>query len=407
MILSYAVYAICILLILWGIKFAGFENKFNDDFLDKSSTKAICGFFALTIIFHHISQREAFQDITRELYFFNQIGYLFVLLFFFSSGYGLTVSADSNPNYLDNFKRRVLTVFVPYFVTNVIFTAYNAIGGIEPLKAILGVLGLIGINPNGWYPVVLLIFYGVFYFSRKHIKKSGLRLVLYFLTTILLIVVFCVNGHFAWWSDTPGWWFNYSEVSKAAWWRQNQILLFSGEWWVNSCIGFFVGALFGTYKDKIVNWFKKGYWIKLIVLIVLFVASYRFFNEYVIVHYGYWTEYGYRDPRILDKLITSFGQLAVSLTFILALVVLMMKVRTENPVTRFLGTITYETYLIGNLVIVGFEFLINKNNHPYANPSHSNLAIYAVAVVIVTIVLGFALNKLDGFLVKKLTSKKK
>ena len=50
MILSYAVYLLCILFLLWGGRFAGFGDRYHEGFLSKDSTKSLCGIAALFII---------------------------------------------------------------------------------------------------------------------------------------------------------------------------------------------------------------------------------------------------------------------------------------------------------------------------------------------------------------------
>lgn len=406
MVLSYVTYGLCILLVLWGLKFPGFGKKFNDDFLDKSSSKAICGLAAIFVVLHHISQKVAFQDVTKELFFFNDIGYLIVTVFFFFSGYGLTVNADNNPKYLDSFaSRRLLTVLVPFYVNNIIYAIYNIPSGMHPLRLILGVLGLVQINPNGWYPFVLILFYGLFYFARKRIKSRPAELVFYLMCSLLLVVVFSINGHFAWWADKEGWWIIQGFNNKP-WWMQEQVFLFSGEWWVNSTIGFVVGATVASYKDKIVNWFKKAYWPKAIILVALFFVSYFKFVE-IRNKYNCWTEYWNLDPGIVNKLVTTYANVFVSFIFIVAFVVLLMKFRSDNPITRFMGKISYETYLIGYITLDVFSFLIfYSNGDPkILNPFHYNMGLYIVAVLASSIALGFAMNKLNCLIVNKIRKK--
>lgn len=130
MILSYAVYLLCFLFLLWGGRFAGFKDRFHEDFLSKDSTKSLSGIAALFIIFHHIAQEWPFYGVTGELSFFNDIGFLLVSIFFFTSGYGLTLNADRDPDYMRNFgRRRLPVVLVPFYVTNILFALnYIAVG---------------------------------------------------------------------------------------------------------------------------------------------------------------------------------------------------------------------------------------------------------------------------------------
>lgn len=405
MVLTYSIYVILAILFIWGIKFSGFGNKYHEDYLDKDSTKCLAGLAVLFVILHHVSQRPAFQDVTQELWFFNDIGFLVTSVFLFNSGYGLTISAKNNPNYIKTFARkRILTVLIPFVISNIIFAIYRYIYGAPIMECILGALGLVAINPNGWFPITLLIMYLVFLFNQKHIKKDSVQIIIYILTTILLFSIFCVNGHYAWWSGDNGKPLNLMLLQNKAWWQQMQILLFSGEWWVNSAVTFVVGVVFGKWKDQIFNWFKKGYWIKLIICICLFAGSYIMFRE-VRDTYGYWNEYAMMGPGIKDKFITASAQYLVPVFFILSIAILNMKVKSVNPLTRFLGNTSYETYLYGVIVLDAFMFLLGNEGTRVLKPYNYNLAIYAYAVTLVTVLIGFIMNKLDKFIIKKIVKK--
>lgn len=408
MILTYGVYILIFVIILWGAKFSGFTDKFNDNCLEASSFKQIRGIAVLLIILHHISQRDAFQYSTKELFFFNNIGYLLVTIFFFSSGYGLTTSAKSKPNYINTFiKKRLPKILIPFFVTNIIFAIYYLIIHAMPLpQIIIGIFGIVNINSNGWYPIVILIMYLVYYFATKYLKKDSSRIIAYILTTIILICIFCVNGHFAWWAGKPGWWLSQNGFAKASWWMRQGVLWFSGEWWVNSTISFAVGAIFASYKEQIFNWFKKYYWLKLLILIVLFVVSFKTFNSINDKVGGYWTEFSSSKPQIQTKFMLSALQLPVSLFFAICIPVIMMKIKINNPITNFLSKISYETYLIGVIALDSFNFLIyGKYNPIVKNPYHYNLIIYTICVILGSILLGYIVCKLNNLIIDRLTSK--
>ena len=60
---------------------------------------------------------------TGALTLFGLIGFLFVGVFFFFSGYGLFKSYKTKPGYLDGFlRKRLPVVLVPLYVINTIFT---------------------------------------------------------------------------------------------------------------------------------------------------------------------------------------------------------------------------------------------------------------------------------------------
>jgi hypothetical protein len=298
MILSWSVYALLIVLILFGCKFAWRKNEFNDDFLSLDVTKSLRGLAAIGVILHHISQESAFQKV-KELSPFVNAGFYFVAIFFFCSGFGLIKSLKSKENYLDGFlKNRVLkTIIVPFYVCVLIYGIYKLIIGVKMPVAhwITNLLGLTLMNDYAWYPIVLAILYIAFYFIFKYVKNRKLCFALMFLVIFAQGVFFAVTGHFAWWAGEPNWWLQPNGWANAQWWMQQKIMWFFGEWWVNSSIAFFIGMIYANFEEKIVAWFKKGYWIKLLALLVLWMI-FNFVSGMAQWKLGYWSEYSGKGP---------------------------------------------------------------------------------------------------------------
>ena len=110
MYLTYTVYLLILLLLLWGGKFAGFKKEdFHEDSASLDSFISLRGFAAIGVILHHISQENAFQwagggyGKPGELSIFVNAGFLFVSIFFFCSGYGLIKSLETKPDYFNGF----------------------------------------------------------------------------------------------------------------------------------------------------------------------------------------------------------------------------------------------------------------------------------------------------------------
>ena len=89
MFTTYFIYALCVCLLIWGGKFAGFKSsQFNEDSSSFAVTKPLRGFAAMGVIIHHIALERAFQnanggDVAGELNLFLNAGYRFVAIFFF------------------------------------------------------------------------------------------------------------------------------------------------------------------------------------------------------------------------------------------------------------------------------------------------------------------------------------
>lgn len=419
MYLTYVVYALCILLLIWGGKFAGFKkNSFHENSSSLEVMKSLRGFAAIGVILHHISQEEVFQNANiakginapGELGIFVNAGYLFVSIFFFATGFGLIKSLDSKPDYLKGFmKKRVLKVLIiPYYVNVLLFAIYHLIARHQmPLAHwITNLTGLTLMNDFGWYPIVAALLYTAFYIFYKNIKNQKICFCLMALVIILMGLFFCVNGHFAWWAGPKNWWL--SGMQKAAWWKQQQILWFHGEWWVNSAPAMLAGMIFARYEEKIRQWFNKLYWLKLLVAIVLMLL-FTDLSNYGQKRFGYWTEWNGNGPDILNKVITYCLQIPQAVMFTILLFTIMLKYYAVNPVSRFFGNISLETYMMNLIAIESFRFLIYKINkysmRPLYKPGNYNLAIYLVCVFAATIILALIYKYINKGILKLMEKK--
>lgn len=409
MYLSYAVYILCLALLLWGGKFAGFgSSRFHEDSTSLDITKSLRGFAAIGVILHHISQEQAFQMAgggagkAGELSIFVNAGYLFVAVFFFCSGYGLIKSLESKPDYLSGFmKKRVLkAIVIPYYVSILIYGAFRFFTG-ERLPAaqwITNFLGLTMMNEYAWYPVIAAILYTAFWLIFRNIKKRPLCYTLMALLIVLMGVGFCFTGHFAWWAGPRNWWLSRSGMANAKWWMGQKVFWLSGEWWVNSCPALFIGMLFAHFEAQIRGWFRRFYWPKLLLVIVLAAAA-ALLSGYGQWKFGYWTEFSGEGPGISKKLLTYFCQIPESMMFVILLFTVMLKYTASNPVSRFFGKVSLETYMMNLIAIQSFRFLLYRANSGYGmlpvyKAGHYNLALYFAAVFAATILLALVYRQL-------------
>ena len=123
--------------------------------------------------------------------------------------------------------------------------------------------------------------------------------------------------------------------------------------------------------------------------------------------FGYWTEWSGNGPDILKKFITYCCQVPEAVMITILFFIIMLKYYAINPVSRFFGNISLETYMMNLIAIESFRFLLyGKYGQPVSKPWHYNLAIYFVCVFAATIVLGL-LYKLANKGVLKLFFKDK
>lgn len=409
--LTYAVYFMIVVLHIWGGKIATKKNTtdgFHDDFMSLEVTKALRGFAAIGVILHHISQEKTFQT-CKELQFFCNAGYFFVAVFFFCSGYGLIKNLDTKPGYMNGFLRKRLPVIViPYYVSAVVYCIYRVFilkEHMPPAQIITGLLGLTMMNEYAWYPVVLICLYVAFYLIFKpgsNKKGRAGKMFIMFLFILFLGMIFCVNGHFAWWAKKGLWW-KMGAFDNAAWWMHQKVLLFSGEWWVNSPIAFFIGMLFANKEQSITAFMKKKYPLKLIVVILLAFA-FHYLSGMAQWKFGYWTiewNPSATGPEIGKKVITLLVQMMEVTSFVIALFTIMMKFHVVNPVNKFFGKISLDTYLMNLMVLEIFRFLlVSKSDNPIIKAYHSNCIIFFVLVFVATVLLGMIFKFICDLIIK-------
>jgi hypothetical protein len=181
---------------------------------------------------------------------------------------------------------------------------------------------------------------------------------------------------------------------------QERVIWFFGEWWVNSGIAFLIGMIIAHNEEKITAWFKKAYWPKLLLVFVIYFA-FNTLQAFVGMKFGYWTEFNGQGPGVLNKFVTYCSQLPQVSMYVLLLYVILMKYHAQNPVSRFFGNISLETYMMNLIAITAFRFMLyNNQGWPIVKAGHWNLAVYVVAVFAATLLLAF-IYKLCNKLVLK------
>ena len=388
MYLSYTIYFICLLLFIWGIRVAP-KGGFHSDYLTKDVMLSMRGFAAIGVILHHISQEELFQT-KGELSLFLNAGYLFVSLFFFSSGYGLVKNLDTKPDYLNGFlKKRLPVVIVPFYVSVVFYGIFDLITGnrLEPIQWVTNIIGVTMMNEYAWYPIVLAILYVAFYFIFRG-NASRVRKFIYMLIVIIgMGMIFCVGGHFLWWAGSEeNWWMNEYGADADKWYLQMKVFWFSGEWWVNSQIAFLLGMIYETYEEKITGFFMKRYPVKIAAAIVLAVAA-DLLTTIMQGKVGYWSEFAGNGPAIVDKIICYFTQMPHVIFFTVYILVFTMKVRSLNPVTRFFGKYSLDTYMMNLMALLIFRPVFLDFPGRVIQKPAIGMPVFVVCVIAGTIVL--------------------
>lgn len=353
--------AILLCIVLYGVKFSK-PKEFFEDSMSLKVVKGIQGFSALGIVLHHLVQKLAGADLT-GIAFFEYIGVLFVGIFFFFSGYGLLVSYKTKENYLHGFLRKRLPILLlPFFLSSwmYILVKFMTGEGIESKKLIQLLTGFKLSNPNAWYVIELFVLYLIFYFTFSFIRNKNVAYVINGLLSLVLVVSSLLLGH----SERGEDWF-------------------MGEWWFNSTLLFFVGMSYAKFRHRILPLINRFYWILLPLFAVAFGVLYHFTTQ-KILNGGYWTE-SETSMAYMDKLSTLALQLPMIICFIIALLLLTMKVQFGNRFIRFIGTFTLELYLVQNLFIGHMKDVGTIRNNP----------LFVLAVFVLSIMTAWALHRLS------------
>ena len=379
--ISALVYALILLSMLIGMKFAP-RSRFNEESLSLDAMTCLKGLMALFVVFHHLSQKKLFQE-TDTIAFFEFIGFLFVGVFFFTSGYGLYKSFLTKENYLKNFLRhRLLPIIISYYVMIAIYALYYLVSGYDFSLSewIFKLSGLVLINSQAWFIPVINLMYLAFYFVFKSekLRKHGIMILL--ALTLLQGFLFCVINHFPWYlGEESGWWLKDGAFDNLPWWRGFCQLPFEGEWWVNSTIGFVFGIYFAEHEESFLAWISKKFAVKFIISLIVFAAA-SALGLFCLWHIGYWTEFSGK-LGFFDKLICYAVQCVQVVVTDIFIVIVMRKVYVRNSFYAFLGKRALEMYLMQEIALFGWLFLIEKDGKPIFKPNNWNAVAYLLLVL--------------------------
>lgn len=338
-LLESAVVCVALLILaLYGGKIAG---SGDNCYLALDKTLPIRGLLAICIVLHHGSGYFARMSFISP---FQHIGYLVVALFFFLSGYGLTYGLKNKKGYMDGFlKKRLISVLIPYWICNTFYYAgVHLMGGqIEVKSFFLSMLLLKVINGSMWYVQIQVLFYMLFYVSFA--KKNNWPL---FYTLFFVLYV----GAFAAGVD---------------------------EVYTRSALAFPLGVIWCSYQDKIDKTMDAHYWTGLMGMAGITVLFFCLKFTGVLID---------------SNLVKQLGDSISAVAFCTLALWIAKKIRISNQGLRFLGSISYEIYLMHMLALSCAWRIPLLREHPF---------LFFVFTIAVTITLAMVLNRIDRFAIKK------
>ncbi len=307
---------------LIGILIVGTETlprgEWNERPLSLAQAKALQGFLALCIVFHHCAQKVVFDRwrtgfSPSGLEVMALIGFVFVGYFFFCSGYGLYQSCQRKRDYLDGFlRRRALPLLLIYYVCNTIYLV-----GRLAMGETFGALRFVGLacglelaNPNSWFVVTLPLMYLLFYFSKRRCIDEALVTRRLFVGTGAYILAGMV-------------------VSVV---HRGDYMVFLGRWWYNTAILFPLGYLFGRREPEAWAWMRRSYrkqvTCSVALVVVSLLSSLMFWVVYPLVPIA----------MVLESLAT--------ICFTWSLLLFSLRRKAASRLLSFYGGLTLELYLM-------------------------------------------------------------
>lgn len=333
----YIIVLLYLLIIIYGLKINGASTYF----MSKDYSICMKGILSIIIIFTHLWRGNG-DNIFINV--FHSFGYIAVSMFFLLSGYGLKHQVNENKEYLKGFlTRRLISIYIPYvlamFVSLTIFGIDNGWNEITTEKLLRLFSGLDAI----WFIKAIVIFYVAFFIVYRFLPKN--KFICITLIVLIEMGVTCFTG-----------------MNKQ---------------WYGSSLGFIIGIYLADHINELKS--KKNK----IIPIVIFAFSSCFF-EYIYAQN--------KDNLVFGNLIIR-NLLCVSILCFILLVTKWIKV--QNPILKFLGTISYEVFLIHSCII---EIV-------YKKLYMLNFSLQLVIIIVSTILIAFLLHLLDSRLLKCITRK--
>ena len=262
----------------------------SNELLPKEYTNVLKGLMALGVIFNHLS----FELDYIYLKPFKYIGVV-IGLFFFISGFGLTISMETKKDYFSTFKSRILKVLIPFAISFGIYTIYWIIMNEIKDKNIFSIV------KYSWYIYEIILLYLLFYIFYKNFDFKKATIIFSVILIIILVSMF--------------------------------YLKFAVHWY-RSSLSFIAGIIIAKYKKQISIFLNRKWLLKLFC--ITFLCS-------TLLVIGKFYNLG---------LIELFTYNIANILFILAVLIILSKVKNLNyKVFNFLGSISFEIYLYHGLIL--------------------------------------------------------
>lgn len=340
---------IALIILIAGIRYSGKDKYFENNF-SLSQTRALKGLCAVYVVFHHLCTYMA--DYFPSFYAFKYLGFLMVGGFFMISGYGLMYGAINKPDYLNGFfKKRILSILVPYYIINIFYLLANRISG--ALTKTYVIKSLFGFNL--WYVSAILILYIGFYLCFRLFGKNRGMIAISIYTILYMSVMYIL--------------YTFCGFTSL------------GYWWYNSVICFVIGIWYCFTKNRADALLKRHYYSALIISFALMAVTYYYtslhFNESI--------------PLLLT------AEIVCSACFAVFILLLSMKFQIGNPVLNICGDLSLEIYLSHALFIFALRSGINAFGITF---NVENNYLYLILIIVCSFIFSYAVHLLSKTVLK-------
>ena len=299
-------------LILFSSLFFGLSIKsegFYEDCLERKQTDAVKGLFIWMVFLSHAMldvrasgfEPTSIWDIS-GFRFRAELGQLVVAPFLFYSGFGvMSAFKNKGKEYLARFPyHRMLNTLLNFDIAVLVFVALNITMGVHmDLKQVgWSLIGWRSIGIDSWYIFVILICYLASWISGKLFPDGGWRIAT--MTTSLIL-------------------FGEAVLS---------FLKHGAPWWYNTMLCYPAGMFLSVYKNEILEFVKRCYVPILCVLLTVFLF----------LHFQRWI------PALRGL---TFN--AKSIAFVLLIVLITMKVKTNNLFLNWSGACVFPIFIYQRL----------------------------------------------------------
>ena len=306
--------------------------KFRPDggsFFDRDNSGALRGFWCLIIVLVHVP--PAYQNGLQDM--LGSFAYVGVTFFFMTSAYGLRLAATKRPETLARFWRnRLPKLLVPCVLSNVVHMAVYVATGSRVSPLMLLTIG-------GWVRW-LLICYLFFWLSYRFLSEKSRDW-----AVCGLVILFSLGVYL-------------SKPERTT--------------WCPEVLGFVWGILLSRWKGGFVNWTGRR-WIQKCVGLCLLAG---------ILGIGY----------LAGKGVPFWGDYVLKIVLGAAILGFMLtlngKISIGNRVSRVLGTISYEVYLLHDAAFSLLEHLL---------PGASS-GVFILISLLITMILSLIVHKASAWI---------